>query len=156
MTCCCSAWAERGWLRAQQGVVPLDIVLLPRRGRHVGEAMVVLTEPVQLEIVMTRNQQTMGRNAVSITQATKLVSRHAYAPASTHHTSASCAWLTLCAPQNQHARRQRSHDCASEQPSPSSALAVLTPILCELVWACEKSCTLPQRSLLSCPSVSQI
>jgi len=59
--------------RAQAGVVPLDIVILPRRSRHVSEAMVVLTEPMQLEIVLSRNQQPMGRNVVAVAQASKMV-----------------------------------------------------------------------------------
>jgi len=54
-------------------VVPLDIVILPRRSRHVSEAMVVLTEPMQLEIVLSRNQQPMGRNVVAVAQASKMV-----------------------------------------------------------------------------------
>lgn len=58
---------------AQQNVVPLDILMVTRGGRPTGEALVLLADAVQSEIVLSRNQTPLARSIVCVTQANKTV-----------------------------------------------------------------------------------
>ena len=70
------------WSRAcaQQNVVPLDIIIVTRGGRPTGEALVLLADAVQSEIVLSRNQTPMARSIVCVTQAIKTVRAPAAPP----------------------------------------------------------------------------
>lgn len=54
-------------------MVPLDILIVTRGGRPTGEALVLLADAVQSEIVLSRNQTPMARSIVCVTQANKTV-----------------------------------------------------------------------------------
>ena len=57
----------------QQGVELIDTLILKHGGRPTGEALVVLPNQVQMEVLLTRNQHVMGRNAVGVACVNKQV-----------------------------------------------------------------------------------
>ena len=59
--------------RAQQGVELIDTLILKQGGRPTGEALVVLPNQVQVEVLLTRNQHAMGRNAIGVARVNKQV-----------------------------------------------------------------------------------
>ena len=70
---CCTATECTGVVGAQQGVELVDTLILKHGGRPTGEALVVLPNQVQMEVLLTRNQHVMGRNAVGVAPVTKQV-----------------------------------------------------------------------------------
>lgn len=58
---------------AQQGVELIDTLILKHGGRPTGEALVVLPNQVQVEVLLTRNQHVMGRNPVGVARVNKQV-----------------------------------------------------------------------------------
>ena len=72
--CCtanCCETERTGVVGAQQGVVLLDTLILKQHGRPTGEALIVLLDQVQVEVMLTRNQHILGRNPVGVARATK-------------------------------------------------------------------------------------
>ncbi|KAJ9528187.1 hypothetical protein QJQ45_014178 [Haematococcus lacustris] len=55
-----------------QGVEPIDMVLVKRDGRLTGEAFVVLSSPMQIEMALAKNRSYMGRRYIEIYKAKKL------------------------------------------------------------------------------------
>ena len=70
---CCTATECTGDVGAQQGVELVDTLILKQGGRPTGEALVVLPNNVQVEVLLTRNQHVMGRNPVGVARVNKQV-----------------------------------------------------------------------------------
>jgi hypothetical protein len=63
-----------------QGCEPVDILMAKRDGRFSGEAFVVLSSPLQIQMAEDKNKSYMGRRYVEVFRAKKQVSRHLAAP----------------------------------------------------------------------------
>lgn len=59
-------------IRMFLGVEPIDMVLVKRDGRLTGEAFVVLSSPMQIEMALAKNRSYMGRRYIEIYKAKKL------------------------------------------------------------------------------------
>jgi heterogeneous nuclear ribonucleoprotein F/H len=57
----------------EQGVEPIDVVLVKRDGRLTGEAFVVLSGPMHVEHALSKNRSYMGRRYIEIFRAKKQV-----------------------------------------------------------------------------------
>lgn len=56
-----------------QGCEPIDILMVHRDGRLSGEAFVVLSSPMQVELALSKNRSYMGRRYVEVFKTQKMV-----------------------------------------------------------------------------------
>jgi hypothetical protein len=67
-----------------QGCEPVDILMAKRDGRFSGEAFVVLSSPLQIQMAEDKNKSYMGRRYVEVFRAKKQVGGRSWQQHSTH------------------------------------------------------------------------
>lgn len=60
-------------VNSSQGCDPIDVVLVKRDGRLSGEAFVVLSNGMHVEMALSKNRSYMGRRYIEIYRAKKMV-----------------------------------------------------------------------------------
>ena len=58
-----------------QGCDPVDILMVRRDGRLSGEAFIVLSSPMHVDLALSKNRSYLGRRYVEVYRAKKSVSR---------------------------------------------------------------------------------
>jgi hypothetical protein len=60
-------------LLCAQGCDPVDIMMVRRDGRLSGEAFIVLSSPMHVELALSKNRTYLGRRYIEVYRAKKLV-----------------------------------------------------------------------------------